>query len=70
MMRHLPVARAIVTRQRAFASAHSLLERLDGSPTLRLFAPPANFPVSKLTRDRDRLLEGFEIGRQAALRAD
>jgi len=62
MARYPAVVRAIATRHRAFDAALRKITVPPEEVRFRLILPPTSFGVTRLTRHRETILEGYEIG--------
>lgn len=62
---HPAVAEVISTRTRTYSEAFALLGSPPEGARIEVLAPPPDFPVTRFTRDREVVMRGYEIGKQA-----
>ncbi|PTB96575.1 hypothetical protein C9993_09695 [Marinobacter sp. Z-F4-2] len=61
------MAEASLRRAKSYNAALAFIENPPPDCAIRIIAPPANFAVGRLTRNPERLEQGYQDGHRAGL---
>ncbi|USD67847.1 patatin family protein [Vibrio sp. SCSIO 43136] len=65
--KHPNVAQAMLSRAENYNQSLEFLRNPPADAKVRVIAPPENFPVKRLTRKRNLLEQGYEMGKKAGI---